>query len=309
MALDPADRAVQLSDGTRLRGDAVVLATGATARRLPGATPAGVHVLRTLDDACALRVALRTGGRLVVIGAGFIGSEVASTARSLGLEVTVVEAAPSPLAVPLGTELGSSVASLHRANGTTLLCGVGVRAVLGETQVHGVELADGRVLPADIVVVGIGAYADTAWLAGSGVRVGNGVECDATGNTTVPHVVAVGDCSAWYDATLGGHHRVEHWTAARDRPALAAAALLGTALPARATPAPYFWSDQYGARIQFAGHAALADSVTVEEGDVESGSFLAVYRRDGAAVGVLGVDQVRLFTRWRRALATPLAPA
>lgn len=313
IALDRTTREVVLAEGIRLVSDGVVLATGARARTLPGADgTAGVHVLRTLDDAIALRAQLVPGARLVVIGAGFIGGEVAATARSLGLEVTVVEAMASPLAGPLGAEMGAVVSGLHEANGVALRCGVGVSRLVGEGRVEAVELADGTVLPADVVVVGIGAAPNTEWLAGSGVVLGNGVECDHQGRTSVPGVVAVGDCASWHDLRLGRRHRVEHWTGAMERPAAAVAALLrgeGVSEPHaddREVAVPYFWSDQYDVRIQFAGHAAEADSVTIEEGSAESHSLLAVYRRGDVPVGVLGMNQARQFGRWRRQLNAAL---
>ncbi|WP_328996163.1 FAD-dependent oxidoreductase [Kribbella sp. NBC_01245] len=302
VSLSPAAREVILANGTRVGSDGVILATGARARALPGSAGlAGVHSLRTLEDAVALRAELQPGARLVVIGAGFIGGEVAATANALGLEVTVVEAMASPLAGPLGVEMGAVVSGLHTAHGVALRCGVGVRGLVGAERVEAVELADGTVLPADVVVVGIGAIPNVEWLIRSGVALGNGVECDHQGRTSVPTVMAVGDCAAWYDQRLGRSHRVEHWTGAMERPAIAVAALLGGDNPRQAA-VPYFWSDQYDVRIQFAGHAAEADSVTVEDGTAEGRDLLAVYRRGEIPVGVLGMNQPRLFGRWRRRL-------
>ncbi len=318
-ALDTASGTVELADGSTIAADGVIIATGSRARRWPGcAEMSGVHVVRTIDDAIALREDLVAGARLVVIGAGFIGAEIASTARKLGLEVTVVEAAAAPLEVQLGTRLGAVVAGAHAANGTTLHCGVGVAGLTGEHRplrtsgpsgrVTGVDLADGRHLPADVVVVGIGGIPNIEWLQGSGLALGNGVLCGANGQTAVPNVVAVGDCAAWLDPATGVAHRVEHWTGALERPAIAVATLLsGGTDCGTAVKAPYFWSDQYGSRIQFAGIARPGDEVTIEEGSCEEHCFLATYRRDGHLVAVLGVDQARLFTRWRRQLAA--APA
>ncbi len=303
--LDGADRAVRLADGRVVRADGIVIATGAAARTLPGSDGlAGVHVLRTLDDARALRDELARGGRLVVIGGGFIGAEVASTAYTLGLDVTVVEAARTPLAGPLGAEMGAVVSALHADHGVRLLCGVGVKGVSGEHRVDAVLLEDGRSVPADIVVVGVGARPCVEWLEGSGVALDDGVKCGADGRTSLAGVVAVGDCANWYDPRAGAHRRVEHWTGARERPDAAVTALLagGAVEPAAPRP-PYFWSDQYGVKIQFVGHAAGADSVTVEEGAADDRDVLAVYRRAGRPVAVLGMNQPRLFTRWRKRLA------
>ena len=303
--VDGAERVVLLDDGREVRADGVVVATGAVARNLPGTDGlAGVHTLRTLDDARALRDELALGGRLVVIGGGFIGAEVASTAYALGLDVTVIEAAPTPLAGPLGETMGGVVSALHEAHGVRLLCGVGVKGLSGETRVDAVLLEDGRTVPADIVVVGVGARPCVEWLEGSGVELDNGVKCGADGRTSVAGVVAVGDCASWYDPQAGFHRRVEHWTGARERPDAAVAALLSWgAVEARALRPPYFWSDQYGVKIQFAGHAAGADSVTVEEGAPGDRSFLAVYRCAGQPVAVLAMNQPRLFMRWRKQLA------
>ncbi|MFB7511330.1 oxidoreductase C-terminal domain-containing protein, partial [Streptomyces broussonetiae] len=166
-----------------------------------------------------------------------------------------------------------------------------------------VLLEDGRTIPADTVVVGVGARPCVDWLEGSGVALDNGVKCGADGRTNVPGVVAVGDCANWYDPHTGAHRRVEHWTGALERPDAAVAALLAGDAAQPGTPRPaYFWSDQYGVKIQFAGHAAGADSVTVEEGSADERSFLAVYRRAGRPLAVLGMNQPRLFTRWRRQL-------
>ncbi|MFD1939422.1 MULTISPECIES: NAD(P)/FAD-dependent oxidoreductase [Nonomuraea] len=305
-ALDAAGRKVTLSDGTSIRADGIVIATGASARELQGSRGlAGVHTLRTLDDARALRGDLGSAGRMVVIGGGFIGAEVAATARDLGLDVTLVESGTAPLAGVLGHSMAEAIATLHERRGVRLVRGAYVTELTGTGRVDGVRLADGTHLPADVVVVGIGAIPNIAWLEGSGVELGDGVICDEGGGTCVPGIVAVGDCAAWFDPAQGGHHRIEHWTGARQRAAVAAATLLsgGTARPEPARPA-YFWSDQFDIKIQFIGHARHADSVTVEEGDPADHSFLAVYRQGDRPVAVLGVNQVRLFTRWRRHLET-----
>ncbi len=302
--LDVGATSVELDDGTTIHADGIVVATGARARTWPGSEHlAGVHVLRTIDDAVALRDEMRPGARLVVIGAGFIGAEVASTAVKLGLDVMVVEAALAPLAGPLGVPLGAAVARLHTEHGTRLLCGAPVAGLLGTDRVTGIELTDGRRLAADVVVVGIGAIPNVEWLRDSPVDLANGALCDAGGATTVPNVVAVGDCAAWHEPSIGWPHRVEHWAGALERPAIA----VGTLLAGRhdGTPAkpPYFWSDQYGRRIQFAGIADPSDEITFEVGSLRDASFLAVYRREGQPVAVLGINQPKLFTRWRRQLS------
>ncbi|MGW1536783.1 NAD(P)/FAD-dependent oxidoreductase [Streptomyces aureus] len=316
--LDRAERAVRLADGREVRADGIVIATGAVARTLPGSgSLAGVHTLRTLDDARALREELASGGRLVVIGGGFIGAEVASTAHALGLDVTIVEAAPTPLAGPIGAAMGGIVSTLHGDHGVRLLCGVGVKGLRGDERsgtrvspdgargrVDAVLLEDGRSISADIVVVGVGARPCVEWLEGSGIELDNGVKCGADGRTSLAGVVAVGDCANWYDPRAGAHRRVEHWTGARERPDAAVATLLaGGAVEPGVLRPPYFWSDQYGVKIQFAGYAAAADSVAIEAGTADDRDVLAVYRRAGVPVAVLGMNQPRLFTRWRKQLA------
>ncbi|MGW7056104.1 NAD(P)/FAD-dependent oxidoreductase [Streptomyces sp. NPDC054887] len=306
--LELRQRSVVVSDGRLVQADGIVIATGATARRLPRTGHlTGVHVLRTLDDAWALRRDLERGGRLVVIGGGFIGAEVASTARTLGLDVTVVEAADVPLARAFGKPMATALAWLHAANGVKLRTGVGVRSVTGHGRVHEVVLQDGTLLPADTVVVGIGANPCVDWLRNSGVRISNGIHCDARGLTNIPEVVAVGDCAAWYDPDSGSHHRVEHWTGARDLSSVAAASLLDPGTPPVRQKPPYYWSDQYGVRIQFAGNRERSDSVKVEEGTLGEGSFVAVYRSGDRPVAVLAANATRTFTHWRRRLTAETA--
>jgi NADPH-dependent 2,4-dienoyl-CoA reductase/sulfur reductase-like enzyme len=307
VGLNRLSRAVLLRDGSDIRADGVVLATGARARLLPGSEGLeGVHVLRSLDDAISLREALATAERLVVIGAGFIGAEVASTARALGLEVTVVETQPVPLAGPLGSQMGAVCAELHVDHGTRLLTATGVAGLVGTGRVEAVELTDGTRLPADVVVVGIGATPNIEWLADSGVALGNGVLTDARGATNVPGVVAVGDCAAAWSASAERHVRIEHWTNALEQPATAVGTLLGAEGPAP-TAVPYFWSDQYGTRLQFAGSRRESDVARVVEGSCADRSFLTVYEREGEPVAVLGMNQSRLFTRWRRQLRSSVA--
>ncbi|WP_028921154.1 NAD(P)/FAD-dependent oxidoreductase [Pseudonocardia acaciae] len=304
--LDPGGRSVWLDDGEPIASDAVVIATGSRARRLPGPPLAGVHTLRTVDDATALRAELVPGARLVLVGAGFIGAEIASTAAGLGVEVTVTEALATPLAGPLGVELGRVCAGLHGDHGVRLVAGVGVAELVGERRVSAVRLADGRELPADVVVVGIGARPCVDWLAGSGLALApdGGVATDARCATAVPGVLAVGDCAAAHRDWAGGPLRLEHWTNALTQPNTAAATLLGRDDPLPPDhEAPYFWSDQYGHRLQFAGHRRDGDLVEVVEGDVDAREFLAVYRRGDQPVAVLGMNQPRQFTRWRRRLA------
>ncbi|MFD3478596.1 NAD(P)/FAD-dependent oxidoreductase [Streptomyces sp. NPDC058695] len=296
--LDARGRTVLLEDGRTVSTDGVVIATGASARRLPGPTLAGVHSLRTLDDARSLRAELLRGPRrVVVIGGGFIGAETASSCAALGHAVTVVEAAPLPLLPQLGPEMAAVCAGFHARGGVELVTGIGVAALHGDVAVHGVELADGRVLPADVVVVGIGAVPNTGWLAGSTLALRDGVLCDDGCVTALPQVVAVGDV-----ARVGGA-RAEHWTSATAQPRVAVRNLLAGRTVEIVRPLPYFWSDQYGSRIQFAGRRRDGDLVRVIEGAVEDGSFLALYERGGETTAALAVNRPRPFTRVRRELA------
>ena len=313
---------IELADAEPVDADGVVIATGARARLLPGSTGAlrGVHTLRTLDDALALRAELVAGARLVVVGGGFIGAEIASTARELGVEVTLVELAPTALAGPLGEELGAVFAALHVARGVEVLTGVRVESLVpgGDEKVAAVRLADGRELPADVVLVGIGSIPNTEWLAGSGVLgagpdgdLAAGVAISDGGATSLPGVVATGDCAATHSRFADRVVRYEHWTNALQHPAVAVATLLGRPAPKQPVTAgvPYFWSDQYGLRLQFAGHYHPGDEVEIVEGDVAVHNFVAVYRRAGRPVAVLGIGQPKIFGRWRKQLATDVDPA
>ena len=304
VGLDAAARTIRLHDGQSVAADGIVIATGARARRLPAlAGLKNVFYLRTIADAQGLAPELVSGARMIVVGAGFIGAEVASAAASRGMQVTVINNAPVPFSAQLGQDMGAIVAKLHAANGVDLISGAAIdKFHSSEGAVTGLRLADGRELAADVVVVGIGAEPNTEWLQGSGLELGPGVICDAMGRTNVPGIVAVGDCAAWFDEVHGAHRRIEHWTGALERAALAIQALLDPQSPEQPLKPPYFWSDQHGVKIQFAGHSAGYDRVDIEAGDPEQHNFLAVYYREGHAVAVLGMNQPRLFTKWRRNL-------
>lgn len=318
---------IEVADAEPVVCDGVVIATGARARQLPDPTGVGplwgVHTLRTVDDALALRAELVPGAQLVVVGGGFIGAEIASTALELGVQVTLIEMAATALAGPLGEELGAVFAALHATRGVQVLTGVRVEALVPANdtgvddsdpgKVGGVRLADGRTLPADVVLVGIGSIPNTEWLAGSGVLgagpggdLRGGVAITEGGATNLPGVVATGDCAATHSRFAGRVIRYEHWTNALQHPAVAVATLLGLPAPRQSATAgvPYFWSDQYGLRLQFAGHYHPGDVVEIVEGDVASHSFVAVYRREGRPVAVLGIGQPKVFGRWRKQLAT-----
>ncbi|MBV2363693.1 NAD(P)/FAD-dependent oxidoreductase [Streptomonospora nanhaiensis] len=304
VALEPRRRAVVLADGTEVASDAVVVATGAAALPLPGAPRlAGVHTLRTLDDAEALRAELASGSpRVAVVGGSFIGAEIASACAALGLETTVVEAAAAPLEHVLGPEVAAAVAGLHAANGVRLLCGTPVAALAGADRVTGLVLADGRTVLADVVVVGIGARPATDWLTGSGLELDRGVVCDPGLRTALPGVVAVGDAARVRRAD-GTTTRAEHWSAANDQPPVAVRNLLAGRTVAAYARVPYFWSDQYGRRLQFAGETRPGDTLRVVDGALAESAFAAVYERGGRAVAAVALDRPRAFTRLRKGLA------
>jgi 3-phenylpropionate/trans-cinnamate dioxygenase ferredoxin reductase subunit len=302
-ALDGPSRTITLDDGEQIQADAILIATGTRPRALPGPTNlAGLHTLRTLDDAIALREQLTEGSRVIVVGGGFIGAEVAATARELGCEAAIVEAQAMPLADVLGERMATVVGGLHEAHGTELFLGTAVHGVLAAgSRVAGVRLADGRELPADVVVVGIGVTPNTEWLAGSHVAVDQGVLVDAFGKTSVRGVYAAGDVVRFPSARAGAHVRVEHWTHARDHGAAVARAMLGAGQPY--DPLPYVWSEQYGTMLQFAGYPAPDATVAVVEGDLAERRFVVEYQRDGRRVAVLGLRSPRTFTALRKALS------
>ncbi|HQY14513.1 MAG TPA: FAD-dependent oxidoreductase [Ilumatobacteraceae bacterium] len=311
-ALDTHARTLSLDDGTTVVYDGLILATGASPRRLPDQPLlAGVVELRTLADSVDLRDRIAGGtARVTVIGAGFIGLEVAATARALGCAVTVLEGAPSPLIRGLGVEMGAAVAGVHARNGVHLRCGVQVASLEGEGgQVTGVRLGDGSLVASDVVVVGIGVAPNTQWLVGSGLTIGDGIVCDATLSAGVPGVYAAGDCARWPNAAFADFDdqemRVEHWTNAAEQGAAAARNLLLVAGGGEAEPftsVPFFWSDQFDSRIQFVGRAHGDDEVHVFAGSTD-GAFAALYGYQGRLRGVLGVSMPRMVMPFRALLA------
>ena len=308
--LDVARRRVRLDDGEELGYDDLIVATGSRPRGVPLlAGRPNVHVLRTLADARELRAALLPGARLAIVGAGFVGQEVAATARGLGVDVTLIEAAPVPLAHVLGERLGGGFASLHREAGVRVELGAAVAEarppgaaapgsiaslpVAGGLPVEALVLADARAVEVDVVLVGVGVVPETRWLAGSPLA-GDGVPVDDGARTVVPHVYAAGDVAH-------GHH----WEPAARMGAAAARSILG--LPAVPSPPESFWSDQYGVRIHLVGEAAGADSIAVD-GEPAARDFTAVLRRRGALVGALLVGRPRELPVWRRHLAAETEP-
>ena len=275
--LDLAGSAVELDSGARLGYAGLVLATGSIPRRLPGPALDGAFTLRTLDDALALRAALTPGARLVVVGGGFIGAEVAATARRLGVEVTLLEADSAPLGRSLGAEIGQLVAQVHADEGVEVRCGAAVAGLEGEGRIAGVRLVDGALLAADVVLVGLGVRPATGWLEGSGLLLRDGVVCDAFCRASAPAVVAAGDVARWRHPRLG-EMRVEHWENAVAQGRFAAGALLGTGAEPYA-PVPYVWSDQYEHKLQVVGRPQPGDSLVVLDGSLEERRFVAAYLR------------------------------
>jgi 3-phenylpropionate/trans-cinnamate dioxygenase ferredoxin reductase subunit len=310
VALDVEARRVELDDGSVLEGDAVVVATGAVPRTLPGTESLGqsdgLFTLRTLDDSLALRAAVTAteSARVVVIGAGFIGAEVASTCAGLGCSVTVLEAMEIPLTNVLGPLVGAYCGTLHGANGVDLRTGV---AVAGIDRLEGpgprltVRLADGASFDADVVVVGIGVVPTTGWLEGSGLTIENGVVCDHTLHAA-DGIVCAGDLARWTWRHDGAEEliRIEHWEVAAGAGLAAARSLLAGRPDAPAfAPVPYFWSDQYGIRFQVLGNPGGDDEVVITEGSFDEGKFVALYGRKGRLRAVMAMGKPRQLMGFR----------
>ena len=298
-ALDLDARHLTLHTGETVEFDGLVIATGARCRTMPGTEGiSGVHVLRSLDDCLALRADFEAmPQRVVVVGAGFIGAEVAATARGRGLDVTMVEALPTPLGRVLGDEMGEVCAEVHRDHGVDLRTAVGVERISGDGRVERVTLSDGSTIDADVVVVGIGVIPNTEWLDGSGLEVDDGVVCDAS-CLAADRVTAAGDVARWPNELFGETMRVEHWDNAAQQGAHAARRLLDAAV-GPFTPVPWFWSDQYDRKIQLAGRVRGDDEVRVVTGSVDERRFAAIYGRAGRIVGVLGFNRPRHVMRYR----------
>ena len=309
VGLDPRRRQVHLADGSAVEYDAAIVATGTTPRRVANPRElSGIRTLRTLDDALAIRAALDDEPRLVVVGGGFIGAEVAAEARRRGLTVTMIEALPVPLSRGLGIRMGGLCADLHTRHGVELRCGVSVRGFEGRGSLERVLLSDGTAVDADLAVVGIGAVPATGWLKTSGLEIDNGVVCDSFCRASAPGVYAAGDVARWHHPLFGESIRLEHWTNAREQAIAAAATVMadhnGGREPNPYAPVPYVWSDQYGKRIQVAGRAsAQPDDVAVVHHDPAEGSTVALYRSGDRLGGVLAIDAPRRLLPYRRMIA------
>jgi 3-phenylpropionate/trans-cinnamate dioxygenase ferredoxin reductase subunit len=300
-ALDPGTRRLELDDGERIDFDGLLIATGAAPRQLPG-TPdlAGIHLLRSLDDALALRAELERGPRVAVVGAGFIGSEVAASCRQLGLDVTVVETLPLPLANAVGREVAEVLGAVHRDHGVGLRLGVRVEGFEGGERVERLRLGDGSSVDADVVVVGIGVAPETAWLAASGLALDDGVLCDAS-CAAAPGIVAAGDVARWPNPLFDQSMRLEHWTNAVEQANAAAERLLAGEEGAQPyAPVPFVWSDQYETKIQSAGLIGPDHEVRIVHGSLEERRFVALYGRKGRLTGAVALNRVRQLMAYRR---------
>ncbi|KQV94145.1 FAD-dependent oxidoreductase [Streptomyces sp. Root369] len=307
-ALSLRERSVLLDDGSTVRADDIVITTGAAARSLPG-LPDGERVarLRTAADARRIRSAFDSIGHLLVVGGGFIGCEVAASARRRGLAVTVVEPAPAPVMRGVGATVGTVIAELHRENGVDFRLGASVAAAEEHGDRSVVTLSDGSRIETDFVVVGVGASACTDWLMGSGLHLSDGVLCDnrcrvAGGGG---HVWAAGDVAAWPSGRFGTTRRIEHWTNAAEQAGLLAAGLLDGATAPTYDPVPYVWSDQYEHKIQILGSVGGDDHTTLLEGSFEDRRFVLAYARGGLLRGLVACDMPREIAARRSLIATP----
>lgn len=305
IALHAASREIELEGGERIAYDGLAICTGTTPRRLPHQpTLEGIFEIRTLDDALAMREALQKKPRVCVVGAGFIGSEVAASCVKLGLPVTVIEALPVPLARNLGETLGEHFANLHRSHGVDLRLGAGVLKIVGETKVERVFLTDGSEIECDLLCIGIGVVPCTSWLEGSGLALDNGVVCDEYLRASLPGVFAAGDVCNWVNPLYGERMRVEHWTNAVEQARVLADNLLAEGENLQAfESAPMFWSDQYGIKIQGAGRPRPDDTLHIAHGTPAEGSFTALYGRAGRLVAVVTFQQPAKLFQYRKMIA------
>jgi len=307
-SLDASSLILSLTNGDRVdEADAIVLATGARARRLPfGRDLEGIFELRQLADARLLRSVLGSAKRVVVVGAGFIGMEVAASCRQKGLEVVVVDPLPAPLIRGLGPVLGERVAARHHEAGVEFHLGVGVEGFDGESCVTGVRLSNGVTLPADIVVVGVGAAPATEWLEGAGLEIDNGVCCDATGFTGREGVYALGDCARWHNPHYPERPRFEHWTSAVEQASVVARRIVRGEAEEFA-PIPYVWTDQFDLRIAIVGEVREGDEMQICHGKLDEDRFLALFGREDRLVAAVGFKRPRQLNACRKRIAEGIA--
>ena len=300
--LDVDGHLVHVESGPSLAFDGLIIATGVRPRHLPqGHRLAGVHVLRDHPDVVDLRAAFQAGHRVVIVGAGFLGMEVAAAARGMGRSVTVIDPLEQPMIRQVGPRVGAAVAGLHRDRGVDLRLGVGVSEILGEDdRVTGVSLSEGTVVPADCVLVAIGAVPAVEWLRTSGLPLGDGIECDEYCRAA-PDIYAAGDVASWINPRYGRRMRLEHRMNATEQGSAAAHNLLHGDVKLF-SPVPYFWTDQYDVKIQAHGILPQGSDVTVEEGSIDDGKFVAAYRTNGELTGVLGWNAPTRVLRYRKVL-------
>lgn len=304
--LDLPRSEIELDTGERIEFDQLVIATGSSARPSPWGQPEGLHVVRTLADSQRLRADLQLGGRLAIIGGGFIGAETAATARSMGLAVTMIDVCPVPMERILGLEIGERFAALHRRQGVETVFGAGVAEVTGSRGGFRIVLTGGRAVEADYVVVGIGAVPNDEWLRSSGLRIDDGVVCDEHCRAVgAANVFAVGDVSRWQDTRLGRSTRIEHWTNAIDQAALVAHNIAHPDDKLSYTPVEYVWSDQYDWKIRVAGRHGDPDSRHVDILGEQSGTdrFAALYSEGDTFTGLVVVNWPKALITGRKALA------
>lgn len=311
VAVDLGARLLSLEDGSTVSFEGLVIATGAAPRMLPFVSPKlrGVHVLRTLEESLALRASLERGGEVVVIGAGWIGAEVAAACRARDLHVTVLEALEAPMIRSLGPVLGMWAAELHRSHGVDVRLGTGVSGIIEDDgAIRAVVLADGSEIRADVLVVAVGVAPSTGWLEHSGLRLEDGVVCDATGHAIgADDVVAVGDVARWRNMLFDRDLRVEHWTNAVEQADFAARSLLlGPEHSPLFSSVPFFWSDQYDKKIQYVGTAGEFAEVT--EGGLDEERFVATFTFEGQLVGALCVNAPGRMIRYKRLIAEHVGP-
>ncbi|MCG7308954.1 NAD(P)/FAD-dependent oxidoreductase [Brachybacterium sp. ACRRE] len=301
VSLDREAREVRLEDGSTVHYDALVIATGVRSRRLPGTEGiSGLHTMRTRADADRLREEMRSGARLLVGGGGFLGSETAASARTLGCEVTLISRRPAPLGDVLGDEVAGMLAALHRERGVDLEQGSVDAVTTADGHVTGVRLADGRELPGDMALLAIGSIPNVEWLRDSGLTLDDGVVCDASG-LAAPGVWAVGDVAAWHDPGAERPVRLEHRTRASEHGISVARSILGAGGPLPSVP--YVWSDQYEYTVQIHGSPRGADRFAIIDGSLEERGFTAVYGRDDRVCAAVGVNMVRPLRALRRLVA------
>lgn len=300
------DRRVQLNDREWVPFSDLVIATGVSARRMPDQpNTERVHLLRTLDDSIRLREDLRHANSLLVLGGGFIGAEVAAVARAAGLDVTMLERLPEPFARALGPAVAARCADMHRQQGVRVVTHARVTGFHSSGRSVVARLDDGRTFEADCALVGVGTTPNTAWLRGAGLDTPNGIPCDDLGRVdALRNVYAVGDVAAWRSRIYGGRHRVEHWTNAAEQAHAVARAVLGQPVSRQSHEVPYFWSDQYGTKLQLVGRPDLADRVEVADLAVMPGRVVGTYFRGTRLVAAVTFGAPAVLARYRPLVAT-----